>query len=162
MDEVAGLSRLLGQDVSRHTLSWTQGAGGILATPRDMTRWERALYGGRVLPPKQQAELLSLVSTITGEPIRQTSPADPGGFGLGVVQATSAKYGTVWTYEGGTFGFRTRHVYFPNSGVIMAIGLNSQTTRSHLATLVSSVYDTLASRGLVPPTPVRTGLTPPR
>ena len=31
-----------------------------------MTRWERALYGGRLLPAQQQAELESLVSLKTG------------------------------------------------------------------------------------------------
>jgi hypothetical protein len=51
-------------------------AGGIVATTRDMTIWERALYGGRLLPPKQQTELESLVSEQTGQPITQTTLAD--------------------------------------------------------------------------------------
>ena len=48
-----------------------------------MTRWERALYSGRVLPATQQGELLNLVSTKTGQPIDKTSQADPAGYGLG-------------------------------------------------------------------------------
>ena len=46
-------------------------AGGIISTTSDLTLWERALYAGRLLPPGQQAELTSLVSTATGQPIEQ-------------------------------------------------------------------------------------------
>ena len=81
------LPELLGRDVSRDTLSWARSAGGILSTTSDMTRWERALYSGRLLPPKQQAELKSLVSTTTGRPIARTSAADPRGFGLGIASS---------------------------------------------------------------------------
>jgi D-alanyl-D-alanine carboxypeptidase len=161
IDGAPALAGLIGRDVSRHTLSWTQGAGGIVGTTREMTRWERALYSGRLLPAQQQAELGSLVSTRTGQPIERTSPADPGGFGLGVSQGTGAKFGTVWTYEGGTFGFRTLHIYFPDSGLIMAIGLNSQTTQDHILALAGSVYDTLASHKIIRPTPVETSTARP-
>jgi len=140
---------LLGHDVSRHSLSFAQGAGGIVGTTREMTRWERALYSGRVLPATQQAELLSLVSTKTGQPIGRTSQADPAGYGLGVQQGTTPKFGTFWTYEGGTFGFRTLHLYLPGSGLIMAIGLNSSTSQDHVMTLAGRVYDTLLAHRLI-------------
>jgi D-alanyl-D-alanine carboxypeptidase len=139
-----------GRDVSRDTLSWARGAGGIIATTSDMTRWERALYSGRLLPPQQQAELTSLVSTLTGGPIDRTSPTDPGGFGLGVAQLTADPLGTFWFYEGGTTGFRTLHVYLPGSGVIMAMGLNSNCPDDQIADLAKSVYGTLVADGLVP------------
>src|SRR3954451_22691013 len=66
------LPQLLGRDVSRDTLSWARAAGAIISTTSDMTRWERALYGGRLLPPQQQGELESLISTKTGQPIART------------------------------------------------------------------------------------------
>jgi D-alanyl-D-alanine carboxypeptidase len=140
---------LLGDDASRHSLSFAQGAGGIVGTTREMTRWERALYSGQVLPPTQQAELLSVVSTKTGQPIGKTSTADPAGYGLGVQQGTTQKFGTFWTYEGGTFGFRTLHLYLPESGLIMAIGLNSQASSDHVMTLAGRVYDTLLAKHLI-------------
>ena len=37
------LSALLKRDVSRDSLSWAQGAGGIISTTHDMTVWEHAL-----------------------------------------------------------------------------------------------------------------------
>jgi len=129
----------------------TRGAGGIVATTRDMTIWERALYGGRMLPPKQQTELASLVSQQTGKPIAQTSRQDPRGFGLGITQMTTSKFGTVWTYEGATFGFRALHVYFPQSGVVMAMTVNSQPAEDQISTLALSVYDSLVSHGMISP-----------
>jgi D-alanyl-D-alanine carboxypeptidase len=65
---------------------------------------ERELYAGHLLPAEQQAELTSLVSTRTGQPIGQTTLDDPNGFGLGVAQATAEGLGTFWLYEGGTAG----------------------------------------------------------
>src|SRR3954466_11682728 len=148
------LPQLLGRDVSRDTLSWARGAGGIISTTSDMTRWERALYGGRLLPPQQQGELENLVSTTTGQPIASTSATDPTGFGLGVAQLTDEELGTFWFYEGETLGFRALHAYFPDSGLIIAIGLNSGPADDQIATLVKTGYATLRTAGLVHPPPV--------
>jgi D-alanyl-D-alanine carboxypeptidase len=148
------LPQLLGRDVSRDTLSWARAAGAIISTTSDMTRWERALYGGRLLPPQQQAELESLVSSTTGQPIARTSATDPQGFGLGVAQLTDPQLGTLWFYEGETLGFRALHAYFPDSGLIIAIGLNSATADDQIATLMKSVYATLRADGLVHRRPV--------
>ena len=65
---------------------------------------------------------------------------------------TGGKLGTFWFYEGGTLGFRTMHLYLPDSGVIMAIGLNSCVTpgsSDEIAALAVSVYDTLLSSGVI-------------
>jgi D-alanyl-D-alanine carboxypeptidase len=140
-----------GRDVSRFTMSWTQGAGGIVATSRDWSRWERAMYSGSLLPARQQAELLSLVSVADGQPIDRTSPADRDGYGLGVQQRTSDVFGTYWWYEGGTLGFRSLHQYFPESGVIVAMGLNSQpgTSNDMILYMAAAVHDTLIAHGLI-------------
>jgi D-alanyl-D-alanine carboxypeptidase len=146
-----GLSALFGRDVSRDSLSWARGAGGVIGTTSDMTVWERALYSGRLLPARQQAELSSLVSTRTGKLIPRTSPADPMGFGLGVAQLTVQPMGTFWFYEGETLGFRTLHVFLPGSRLIMAMGLNSQPTVDHISELVVAIYKTLVGHGVIPP-----------
>jgi D-alanyl-D-alanine carboxypeptidase len=157
LHEVPQLSGFLGRDVSRNTMSWARGAGGILGTTHELTRWERALYTGALLPAEQQRELLSLVSTRTGQPIDRTSAAEPSGFGLGVQQVTNPKLGTFWVYLGGTFGFRTMHLYFPGSGVIMAMGLNSQPSPDRIGSLAESVYDTLSAHGIIRPAPAPAG-----
>jgi D-alanyl-D-alanine carboxypeptidase len=108
------------------------------------------LYGGALLPATQQAELMRLVSQKTGQPIEQTSPDDQLGFGLGVQQQATGSLGNIWLYEGGTAAFRTIHVYVPKSGVILAIGLNSETaTPDHIVGLVGTVYQTLVQRGAI-------------
>ncbi|MGY1679451.1 serine hydrolase domain-containing protein [Geodermatophilus sp. SYSU D01176] len=150
------LSPLRGQDVSRTSLSWARGAGAVLSTTADMTRWERALYEGWLLPPQQQAELMSQVSTATGEPIEATSPDDPRGFGLGVAQMTDA-LGTLWFYEGETLGFRLLHAYSPESGLVVAIALNSRPDEDQIGALMTTVYETLVAHGLAEPRAAGTG-----
>jgi D-alanyl-D-alanine carboxypeptidase len=150
--QVPALASLVGRDVSRFTLSWTRGGGGIISTTHDMTVWERAMYGGALLPARQQAELMSLVSEQTGQPIEQTSPDDKLGFGLGVQQQATKDTGNVWLYEGGTAAFRTIHVYVPKWGLILALGLNSYTdpaNNDHISDLVGSVVGTLATDGVI-------------
>jgi D-alanyl-D-alanine carboxypeptidase len=146
-------SPLVGRDVSRNSLSWARGAGAVVSTPADMSLWTRLLYDGWLLPPQQQAELLSLVSTATGEPIEGTTTDDPRGFGLGVAQMTD-DLGTFWFYEGETLGFRFLQAYFPESGLIIAIGLNSRPDEDRSGALATAVYGTLVAHGLVQPAPV--------
>jgi D-alanyl-D-alanine carboxypeptidase len=148
LDQIPQLSTLVGTDVSRNTLSWARGAGAILGTTRAMTEWERILYSKSILPPKQRAELFGLVSTRTGRPIERTSAADPAGFGLGVEQGTGPKLGTFWNYLGGTFGFRALHFYVPDTGVIIAVGLNSQPTDSQINALGLALYETVLAHGI--------------
>jgi D-alanyl-D-alanine carboxypeptidase len=138
----------LRHDQSDHTLSWAQGAGGIVSSLQDMAKWDHALYAGRELPGKQQRELMSLVSTTTGKPITTTTLADPAGYGLGVSQVTSKTLGTVWYYEGETTGFRVVNIFVPRSGTVIAIGVNSATLNDHTAALATSVYQTLHKAGL--------------
>src|SRR5205085_436978 len=144
---VPELAPLMGKDLRRASVSSTQGAGGIVASLADMTKWDRALYTGRELPRKQQRELESLVSMRTGQPIRKTSAVDPQGYGLGVGQATSSSTGTFWFYEGQTFGYRVLHLYSPRSGIVIAVAVNSSTAKDELSALGLSLYRLLhASR----------------
>ena len=145
----APLAPLLGKDVSADSVSWMQGAGGIVSTPEDVTRWARALYSGPMLAPKQRTELLSIVSTRNGRPIGTTSPGDPRGFGLGVAQMTMPRIGTVWFYEGETLGFRMLHVYLPRQDAVIAFGLNSQpdSKEDHSGKLMMSIYESLHAAG---------------
>jgi D-alanyl-D-alanine carboxypeptidase len=147
LDQAPPLKSLLGRDVSRNSLSWARAAGGIVGTLSQMTVWDRALYRGVLLPARQQAELLSLVSTKTGKPIQRTSPEE-NGFGLGVQQGTNDKFGTHWAYKGGTFGFRTLHVYLPATGLVIAVSLNSFPSDDQIIKLMASLYDTLTTHGI--------------
>jgi D-alanyl-D-alanine carboxypeptidase len=149
--EISAAPSLLGEPMPPLALTWAQGAGAIVSSLQDMTTWDRALYLGRELPPRQQRQLESLVSETTGTPISTTTPADPAGYGLGVQQLTYQPIGTVWTYEGGTLGYRVEHYYFPHSGIVIALAVNSATDAANdqLGTLAVTVYQTLQKAGAV-------------
>jgi D-alanyl-D-alanine carboxypeptidase len=142
-----GFARMFGRDVRDDSVSWMQAAGAIVSTPEDLTRWARALYTGPMLAPKQRAELFSLVSQKTGKPIARTSPDDPSGFGLGVVQATVPGIGTIWWYQGESFGYRMIHVYFPRQDAVFAFGLNSSPDSNDATKLALALYKTLHAAG---------------
>ncbi|HEY1681450.1 MAG TPA: serine hydrolase domain-containing protein [Candidatus Tumulicola sp.] len=145
----APLAPLFGRDVRDYSVSWMRAAGGIVSTPEDLTRWARALYAGPILAPKQRTELMSIVSLKTGHPIAKTTLQDSGGFGLGVGQTTTAQMGTVWSYEGSTFGYRVLHFYFPRQDAVIAFGLNSDPDHKedHAGKLALSLYETLHKAG---------------
>lgn len=145
----APLAPLYGRDVKPLSLSWTQGAGGIVSSPENVGRWTRQLYTGAILKPTQRRELMSLVSTATGKPIASTTIADPKGFGLGVGQVTLPAIGTIWFYQGETMGYRVLYGYFPKQDVVIALGLNSQPNAKddHIGELMTSLYATLHAAG---------------
>ena len=149
--ELSAVPSLLGQPMPPLALTWAQGAGAIVSSLQDMTTWDRDLYLGRELPPRQQRQLESLISETTGKPISTTTPADPAGYGLGIQQLTYQPIGTVWTYEGGTLGYRVEHYYFPHSGIIIALAVNSATDAANdqLGTLAVTAYQTLQKAGAV-------------
>jgi D-alanyl-D-alanine carboxypeptidase len=138
----------LGQDQSRLTVSWAQGAGAMVTSLEDLGNWDRALFTGQELPRKQQRELTSLVSTTTGEPIKTTTLADDAGYGLGVRQVTSQALGTEWYYEGETDGYRVVNIYVPRSGTAITIGVNSASLTDNTPAPGTSIYQTLHQAGL--------------
>jgi D-alanyl-D-alanine carboxypeptidase len=146
------LAPLLGKQIPKLALSTAQGSGGIISSLTDLTTWDRALYQGCELPGRQQRELESLVSEKTGRPITTTTPTDPAGFGLGVAQFTLPATGTIWAYEGSTFGYRVEHIYDPRSGVVIALGVNSLTDHDQLGTVAASIYQILQKAGALPAT----------
>ena len=142
-----GPPSLLGERMPPLALTWAQAAGGIVSSLADMTTWDRALYRGRLLPPRQQHQLESLVSEATGKPIRRTTATDPAGYGLGVQQVFNPQTGIFWAYEGQAFGARVIHYFFPRTGLLIAVAANSSTSNDDLANLAGAVYQTLNHAG---------------
>jgi D-alanyl-D-alanine carboxypeptidase len=145
----AGLQPLYGKDVRDMTLSWTQGAGGIVSMPEDVTRWSRALYVGSLLKPEQRRELMRTVSQKTGALIDDVTADDPHGFGLGVVHAFVPSMGKFWFYEGETLGYRMVYAWFTDKDVVFAAGINSQpdAKEDQAGKLMESVYNSLHAAG---------------
>jgi D-alanyl-D-alanine carboxypeptidase len=121
------LAPLLGQDVSTDSVSWAGPAGAIISNPRDLAKWIRALFSLRVLPQKQLDEMTQIVSQRTGLPIKDTSAADPLGFGFDLGRAYREELGgSFWFYQGTTLGFRAVFAYWPQYDLVITAATNSQ------------------------------------
>jgi D-alanyl-D-alanine carboxypeptidase len=133
---------MVGREVSRLSTSWAQAAGGAVAGSRDVDHWMRAVFEGLVVPPQQQAEWMSLISTKSGDPIADVSPDDPRGFGLGVSKAILGPLGAQWFYQGETLGFRTLYVWFKKKNLMITLQTNSQPDAQvdTLKDLLTTVY----------------------
>jgi D-alanyl-D-alanine carboxypeptidase len=133
---------IMGHDVSRLSTSWAQAAGGAVAGARDVDHWMRAVFEGHVVPPKQQAEWMSLVSAKSGEPIADVSAEDARGFALGVSKAILGPVGAQWFYQGETLGFRTLYVWFEKKNLMITLQTNSQpdARADTLKDLLTTIY----------------------
>ena len=141
----AGLQPLYGKSVRDLSVSWLQGAGGIVGTPDEVTHWVRALFDGPLLARQQRADMERIVSLASGKPVASTSAKDPRGFGLGIAQMTMPGMGTYWFYEGETLGYRVMYVYLPLTRTVYAVGTNSQPDgkQDKLGPLMGTIYKTL-------------------
>ncbi len=133
----------MGRDTRDMSTSWAQAAGGAVSDARDVDRWMRAVFSGRVVPPKQQAEWMALVSTKTGKPIAEVSEADPRGFSLGLAKAILGSTGPQWFYQGETLGYRTLYVWFARENLLITLQTNSQPAadKDELNRLVVTLHD---------------------
>jgi D-alanyl-D-alanine carboxypeptidase len=145
------LAPLLAHDVKNDSVSWMQGAGGIVSSMQDVSRWARALYEGPLLADKQRSELMTLVSDQTGEPIDGPSKEHPSAFGLGVGAGFRPALGAYWYYQGMTLGYRVLYAYFPKNGAVIVVGLNSQpdNKQNHDGALLEEVYGVLHKEGKI-------------
>ena len=64
-------------------------------------------------------------------------------------QLTDKPIGTVWDYLGETLGYRVQHFYFPRTGLIIALAVNSAVDNNNdgLFSTAMSVYRTLQEAG---------------
>jgi D-alanyl-D-alanine carboxypeptidase len=150
------LAPLIGRDTSAMNLSWAGAAGAIISTPRDLAKWIRALFGGRVIPQQQLDEMMTVVSQRTGQPVPSATADDPA-FGLDLVQQYSAETGgTFWFYEGSTLGFRAIFAYWPQYNLVMTTSTNSQPPEGEDqlgSQVLLGAFDVLAKAGMLTPTP---------
>ncbi len=147
-----GLAALYGRDTSTFSLGWTQAAGGVVANPEDLTIWVRALFEGQVLPQKQLGELSQLAAIPGGQPIAQTTAAQPQGFGLGIFQLDDPTMGRFWGYQGSTIGYRAAYAYLLTSGAIVCVFTNSQAAAAVStvnSVLFEKIYATLRAAGKI-------------
>lgn len=85
-------------DATEMNQSFAWSAGGVISTTGDLGRFFGALLGGRILPPAQQRELLTTVSTDGSNWIPDTR------YGLGVFEQKLPCGVSVWGNGGATYG----------------------------------------------------------
>ena len=117
---------IIGTDWRDKSVSWMQSAGGAVSSARDVDRWMRAVFGGKVVPPAQQKEWEELISMKTGEPITDVTKDDPGGFALGLGKRVLGPLGAQWFYEGESLGYRTVYVWIADKNLMITVQTNTQ------------------------------------
>ena len=134
---------IVGRDMREVSVSWMQSAGGAISSARDFDRWMRAVFGGKVVGPKQQEEWMKLVSMKTGEPISDVTAEDPGGFALGLGRKILGPLGAQWFYEGESLGYRTLYVWVAAEDLMITVQTNSQPPEDtdKLGDAVSALYE---------------------
>jgi D-alanyl-D-alanine carboxypeptidase len=138
---------IVGRDVREMSTSWMQSAGGAVSSARDVDRWMRAVFDGKVVPPKQQQEWTELVSTKTGEPIVGVSADDPEGFALGLARRILGPLGAQWFYEGESLGYRTIYVWIADQDLMITAQTNTHPPEGtdKLGEAINTLYDTVKS-----------------
>lgn len=97
---------VLGQNAAYVDTGWPFAAGALYSTVDDLFRWERALFGGRVLKPESFTAM--------------TSKQNAGyGYGLGISE-------TYVGHEGGINGFRTVMLQDPAKALTVIVLGNSE------------------------------------
>ncbi|MFI0737242.1 serine hydrolase domain-containing protein [Streptomyces sp. NPDC021100] len=118
-------------DTTEQNPSWAWAAGEIISTTGDLNRFYGALLAGRLLPERQQRELLTTVP----------SKGEPGetGYGLGISRAVTSCGTPVWLHSGGIHGSTSLAVSSPDGRHTAAFNLNGDWT-GDLAALVDAEY----------------------
>lgn len=117
-------------DVTELNPSWGGAAGAIISTTGDLNRFYNVLLGGRLLPEKQQRELLTTI------PMGKDSQAR---YGLGIMSATLSCGVTVWSHSGGIHGSTSLVVSDEKGGHTAAFNYNGD-WHADLVSLVQAEY----------------------
>jgi len=108
-----------GQLAINPQFEWT--GGGYATSPLDLARWGHALYAGPALSPAARKLMIdAAVPARLGPETR---------YGLGVIVRPTTPVGPTWGHSGFFPGYQTELVHLVDSGVTLAIQINSSAPR---------------------------------
>jgi D-alanyl-D-alanine carboxypeptidase len=121
-----------GQFVINPQFEWT--GGGFATSAPDLARWGHALYTGRAISPAMRDRMIA-----------EAVPAQLGPesrYGLGVIVRPSTPLGAVWGHSGFFPGYQTELIYAVDSGLTLALQINSSAPRPQgTRSLLRALYD---------------------
>ncbi|NLT56083.1 MAG: beta-lactamase family protein [Actinomycetales bacterium] len=120
-------------DTTHWTPTWAWTAGAMVSTTDDLSRFYRALFSGRLLPP---AQLREMTTTVTVQPGAR--------YGLGIA-ALDRPCGTVWGHSGGIPGY-TSNVVVDRRGRRAAVVLLATDLDENSAAAYEDVVETTTCR----------------
>ncbi len=99
---------------------WT--GGGYATSARDLARWGHALYTAKAVSPGMRDLMLAeAVAARLGPDTK---------YGLGVIVRPTTPAGPSWGHSGFFPGYQTELAYFPDSGVTVAVQINTSGPRT--------------------------------
>jgi D-alanyl-D-alanine carboxypeptidase len=109
-----------GQFVINPQFEWT--GGGYATSAPDLARWGHALYRGDALTASARARMIdAAVPARLGPEIA---------YGLGVIVRSSTPVGTTWGHSGFFPGYLSELIHVTDSGVTLAVQVNSSARRA--------------------------------
>jgi len=123
------------------SIEWT--GGGVVSNTKDLARWAKVLFEGKVIKQPYLDEMLKSVST----PMQGRDIAGRAyGYGLGV-SIVKTNYGTAFRHGGFFPGYNSMLAYFPDFKIAVAMQINSDNTKieEHFEAIVKLIIGTIAS-----------------
>ncbi|MFI7643557.1 serine hydrolase domain-containing protein [Nonomuraea sp. NPDC049400] len=102
-------------DVTVHSPTSYGAAGSMISTTADLSRFFRALLGGKLLKPAQLAEMKKTVAVSNGVAT---------GYGLGLFQNKLSCGGTYWAHGGNTAGYISREGFTADGRRSVALSIS--------------------------------------
>jgi D-alanyl-D-alanine carboxypeptidase len=127
------------KDMTSANDSWANAAGDMRANTRDLVRWVRILFGGKVLNKIQMDEMQTVVCPSAGLSCMpgQPTPLSIGDYGLGIVALHDAIYGTIWDYTGGTLGYSFNYIYVPSDNIVISVAGSNTNSKDDYTKMLS-------------------------
>ncbi|MFI7642747.1 serine hydrolase domain-containing protein [Nonomuraea sp. NPDC049400] len=124
-------------DVTVHSPTSYGAAGSMISTTADLSRFFRALLGGKLLKPAQLAEMKKTVAVSNGVAT---------GYGLGLFQNKLSCGGTYWAHGGNTAGYISREGFTAHGRRSVALSISGAAGKSvedyqKLQTMTDQIVD---------------------